>query len=642
VLLVVGYHLVPDAIPAGFVGVDVFFVLSGFLITGLLLGPADAPRPRLGTFLARRARRLLPAAGLVVAATIVAGLLVLPATRRGALALESIASSLQVENWLLAFTRAEYSAAEVAGPLQHFWSLSIEWQTYLVWMGLFAIAAATGRHRRHVALAGAIAITALSLALTLASGALDTDLRYFATPLRLWEFGAGALLAFLPTRSRSRPARETLAAVGLAAVVAAAFLLGVDGHPGVFALLPVLGAVALLEAGRHGELGLGGRVLAAAPLRVVGDHSYAVYLWHWPVLVLVLAMTGAPALAAVDVVVVLALTAVLAYVTTRWVENPVRRLPLRRAMVVAATATLVPVLIATPVLIGLSALRAAAPDPDHPGALAIDPVVAAQLPDVPFIPDVTVARDDHGYAGADLRCVTPGATPVVCQFGDPDAARVLVVVGDSHAWQWVATLDVLGVRHGWRVESLVRPSCPLAPTTVDIPGVGDDGECAAWRENALQLLEEQRPDLVLTTGLTPAGYETIDYHVADAATFASGYVDVWRRLAAAGIDVGAIRDTPYFPVDVPECVAASLDAPEVCDQSRLEVLDAVDDPLLAATAASGVGLVDLTDWICLPTTCPVVVGNVLVYRDRHHLTATYAQTLEPAMTARLRELGLLG
>jgi peptidoglycan/LPS O-acetylase OafA/YrhL len=634
----VGYHLVPEAIPAGFVGVDVFFVLSGFLITGLLLGPRDAPTPRLGPFLARRARRLLPAAGLVITATILVGLLVLSATRRGALALESIASSLQVENWLLAFTRAEYSAAEIAGPLQHFWSLSIEWQTYVIWMGLFAVAAATGRHRRRVALGGAVAITALSLVLTLASGALDADLRYFATPLRLWEFGAGAILAFLPAVSRSRPTREVLAAVGLATVVAAAFLLDVADHPGVFALIPAWGAVALLEAGRSGSLGVGGRILAAAPLRIVGDHSYAIYLWHWPVLVMVLAAPGTPGIGAV---VVLAVTAVLAYVTTRWVENPVRRLPLRRAMVMAAAATLVPVLIAMPILVGLNALRAAAPDPDHPGALAIDPVVAAQLPDVPLIPDVSVAGDDRGDAGPDRRCLTPESTPVVCAFGDLSAERVIVVVGDSHAWQWVATLDVFGARHGWRVESLVRPSCPLAPTAVDIPGVGDDGECAAWRENALQLLERERPDLVLTTGLTPAGYETIDYHVADAATFARGYVDVWRRLAAAGIDVAAIRDTPYFPVDVPECVAATLDAPEVCDQSRFDVLDSIEDPLIAAAAASGVGLVDLTDWICLPTICAVVVGNVLVYRDRHHLTATYAQTLEPAMTARLRELGLL-
>lgn len=642
VILVVVYHLVPAALPGGFVGVDVFFVLSGFLITGLLFGRPDAAPPRLRDFLARRARRLLPAAGLVITATLLIGSMLLPATRRGGLAVESLTSALQVENWLLALTRAEYSTTAFAGPLQHFWSLSVEWQTYVVWMGLFAIAAACGRHRRTVAFVGILATTALSLVVTLASDGFDDELRYFATPLRLWEFGAGALLVFLPTLTRSRPSRELLAALGLTAIVASGFVVTTAGHPGPLALLPVLGAAALIEAGRSGDPSLGARVLSAAPLRIVGDHSYAVYLWHWPVIVLALAVTRSDTLTPAGIVVALVLTAALSFATTRWLENPVRRrLALRPALVTAGALTLVPTLAAASLVVGLGLLRNTAPDPDHPGALGIDPVVAVQLPDVAFIPDVSVAGDDRGDAGPDRECLTPEATPVVCRFGDPNGERVLVIVGDSHAWQWVPTLDLVGKRAGWQVESLVRPSCPLAPTGVDVPGVGDDGECAAWRENALHLLERQKPDLVVTTGLTPAGYEVVDYHVADAATFTRGYVEVWQRLAAAGIDLAAIRDTPYFPVDVPECVAARLDAPVACDQPREAVLEAHEDPLVAATATSGVPLIDLTDWICRPAVCPVVVGNVLVYRDRHHLTATYAQTLEPAMTARLRGLGLL-
>lgn len=647
VLLVLAFHLAPRLLPAGFIGVDIFFVLSGFLITGLLLKTSSGRGSGLGTFLARRARRLLPTAGLVLLAALGASLLVLPRTRWEQVATEAVASALQFENWWLARSGAEYSAAEVASPLQHFWSLSVEWQIYLIWMLLFGLAAIALRSRARVALLGAVALTVASLGFTLLSGPLDADLRYFATPTRVWEFGVGALLAFLPALRGARWVREAVAAAGLVAMIGGAVLIDLATHPGASALLPVAGAAAIIQVGRSGQATVIGRVLAAAPLRAIGDHSYAVYLWHWPVLLLVLAAMDTTSPGVGEILAVLLITALLSLATNLWLERPVReRMPLRRALVTAGLAVVLPTLAALPVVSATAALRAqlavTAPSPEHPGALALGAGADETLPDVPFIPDVAVAGEDRGDTGPDLHCLTPRVTPVVCEFGDLTANRVIVIVGDSHAWQWVPVLDLVGRDLGWRVESLVRPSCPLAPTGVDIPGIGDDGDCALWRENALRLLESERPDVVLTTGLTPSGYEAIDFHVADVATFADGYLGVWSRLTNAGITVGAIRDTPYFPVDVPGCVAEHLRNPDFCDSSRAEVLDPSDDPLVTAAERARVPLIDLSDAICRAATCPVIIGNVLVYRDRHHLTATYARTLEAALIGRLEDHGLLG
>lgn len=646
VLLVLGFHVAPGLFPAGFIGVDIFFVLSGFLITGLLLRTAGERRPALGAFLARRARRLLPTAGMVLLTTLGASLLLIPRTRWEQVATEAVASALQFENWWLVRSAAEYSAVQTASPLQHFWSLSVEWQIYLIWIMLFAFVTVTLGNRVRCAVIGVAVLTGASLAFTLLSGALDADLRYFATPSRVWEFGAGAILAFLPALRGPRWVREAVSAGALVAMIGGALLIDIDSHPGAAALLPVAGAAAaIIQIGRSGHPTVIGRVLATAPLRTIGDHSYAVYLWHWPVVVLLLAVTDSTSPGVGEILVVLLITAVLSIATNRWLESPIRvRMPLRRALVTAGLAVALPTLAAVPVVSATAAHRAqlavTAPGPEYPGALALD--ASEVLSDVPFIPDVAVADEDRGDTGPDLHCLTPRVTPVVCEFGDLTANRVIVIVGDSHAWQWVPVLDLIGRDLGWRVESLVRPSCPLAPTGVDIPGVGDDGACALWRENALRLLESERPDVVLTTGLTPSGYEAIDFHVADVATFAGGYIDVWSRLTKAGITVGAIRDTPYFPVDVPECVAEHLRNPGACDRSRAEVLDPAGDPLVAAAGAAGVPLLDLSDAVCRATTCPVIVGNVLVYRDRHHLTATYARSLETALIERLDELGLLG
>ncbi|MEO5533975.1 MAG: acyltransferase family protein [Pseudolysinimonas sp.] len=645
VLLVLGYHLAPGAVPAGFVGVDVFFVLSGFLVTSLLVDGGGTLRG-LGRFLVRRARRLLPAAGIALAATLLAGLIVLPRSRWNDLATQVIASSLQVENWFLIVTGREYSADHSPSAVQHFWSLSVEWQTYLLWVALFALVGLTrlaGRRRLTTVIVGVIAI--LSLAATVTVGFGWPSATYLATPGRIWQFGAGALLALFPSPPLRSAAREVLAASGLAAIVASAFLLDPATHPGLPALAPVLGTCAVLVAGAGDSATATGRALSVRPLTWIGDRSYEIYLWHWPILVLLVSLSGHPA-GPLSVIAILVATLVISSVSLRWIDDPLRRrLPLRPALALVATCALLGPAIATPVVVSTAVLRSqleTALDPDHPGALALDPGAAALVPEATMVPDVRVAVDDYGDPGPDLRCLRPAVDPVPCAYGDVDADRVLVLAGDSHAWQWLPTLDLFGTRQGWRIETLVRPSCPLAPTQVDVPGIGDDGQCALWRENAINLLVREKPDVVLVGGLTPDGYETIDYHVDDLDAFVHGYIDVWDRLASAGIRVGAFRDTPYFPQDVPACVSESPNDPDRCAGVRAEVLDVHPDPIVIAAQESDTALIDLSDAICLPATCPVVVGNVLVYRDRHHLTATYGRTLEPALARELARLGLLG
>lgn len=647
VVLVVVYHLSPGRLPGGFVGVDVFFVLSGFLITRMLAGELDATGTiRFGRFLQGRMRRLLPAAGVVLAASLIATVLLLPATRWLDTARHVLASALQVENWALALERTDYLNPET-GPVitQHFWSLSIEWQVYALWIGLFALALLARRGgRNRFSLIAIVLVTALSFAASVVAGALDPAAGYFLTPTRIWEFGAGAIVASVAWRPTSRAGREVAGWAGLSAIVVIALVIPPVPFPGWIAAVPVLATAAILLAGDPVRPTSLERVLGLRPMVLGGDLSYAIYLWHWPVLIVLLGVAGIDSPGILGSLLVVGVTVALAALTTRFAERPIRRgVVTRRVVIGLIAAGTAPILLAGLVFGSVSQSRRqlteGVPDPQHPGALALDPDLAGFVEPAPLLPDPSVAFDDLGPIGPDNHCMLSRDVPIVCEFGDPDADRTLVVVGDSHAWQWVAAFDEFGRRAGWRVESLVRPSCPFAETGVDVPGVGDDGTCGMWRAAVMTRLVETRPDLVVTAGLTPFGYEYSDYHVDTPAGFARGYIAAWNRLAQVGIEVVAIRDGPYFNGDMLECVAEHRGDEQACWAPRAEVL-AHEDPLIEASTRAGVPLLDLSDGICGPVRCDAVVGNVVVYRDRQHLTATYTLTMLPLLTSALREAGV--
>ncbi|GAA4841545.1 acyltransferase family protein [Kitasatospora terrestris] len=639
VLAVLGFHAAVPGLAGGFVGVDVFFVISGYLITGLLLREARATgRIRLTEFFARRARRLLPSAGLVLAAVAVAGAVLTVPLRRADLERDVLAAALSAANWRFVAQQTDYLAAgREQSPLLHFWSLAVEEQFYLLWAPLVLLAAWLLRRRLRAGVA------ALALAVGLGSFALSlqwTSAAYLATPTRAWQFAVGALVAAVPWRELPRLLGEPVAWLGATALGWA--VLRYDSgtpYPGWAALLPTLGTAAVILAGPRASVG---RLLALRAPRALGRLSYQLYLWHWPVLVFAEAWYGGtpgwPVKAALTAAAALPAAAAL-----HWVEQPLRRnavvaeLP-RRGLSLGVTAVVVPVLLA--LLVGSGTLRLLGPaTPVDPaglpaGAASGPSLLAGPVPDrAPIVPNPVQARQDFPPDGA---CEVPpeAGTSPPCLFGS--GTDRVVLLGDSHAGQWFsAVLGIAAGRH-WAVEELVKQGCPLPKLTVTNPQLGREyRECDTWRANALERLKKgPRPKLIVVAAL--------NRYTADREQLMRGWEETLAPLRGIGAPIVYLRDTPVPGRDVPACVSGHQEEPAACEFPRAEAL--WPDPLADAAAAAGVRTVDLTPVLCPGNgrSCPAVREKVLLYRDDAHLTNAAVVVLAPRLERLLAEAGVLG
>ncbi|WP_395693305.1 acyltransferase family protein [Nocardioides sp.] len=657
VAMVVVYHLHPAALPGGFAGVDVFFVISGFLITAHLLRRPPTRPADFGNFWRRRARRLLPAALLVLAVTLVAVRLVAPATEWETNAIEARAAALYVLNWVLAARAVDYLALDSnPSAVQHYWSLSVEEQFYLFWPLLVGGTTIVAR-RLGLSLRGALAaslglVVAASFVWSVTKTAADPAAAYFVTPTRIWELGAGGLLALaVNERPGHRAAdlwRTVLGYVGLGLVLLAAFrLTGVD-FPGYRAALPVGGAVLLIFAAPSDpDRGLLDRVLAVPPVQWLGKVSYSVYLWHWPLIVLLPYALGHE-LGLGGLTVALVATLVLAGVTERWLEQPWRSRQtgdrFRPTWVLAAGMAVV-VGLATVQVIEVhraddqararlvQAMRKGGP---CFGAAALDPGVSC--PRVPYpdvVPSPELAAVDYSDIYPDVggrQCMShPPAFPerTTCTFGARRSPVTIALIGNSHAAQWLPALQVIAHQHHYRIVTHLASQCATADVPQSFTVAGGTTNCAAWVRRTIATVVAEKPDLVLMANrvsVPAVGYGLHSSHDA--------YVEGLTKSVAAFLDAGlhvlAVRDTPAPGFPVPSCVAEHEDDYEECDGTReewvpddpvLEVVDRVDDPDLTA--------VDMTDHLCEPVECHVVNGGVITYFDGTHMTATYSHTLGP-------------
>jgi len=663
VALVVLYHFWPGRLPGGYVGVDVFFVISGFLITGHLLREAESSgRLRLGRFWARRARRLLPAAYVVLAATLVATVLVAPQSLWEQWFRETLGATLYVENWVLAGDAVDYLAADGdPSPVQHYWSLSTEEQFYLVWPLLVTLGAAVaarrgGTTRRTTALLLAAA-TAASFAYSLWLTAAHPAPAYFATTTRAWQFGAGALLALWLARPGRRPTsdalRSALSWTGLA-VLAACALAYDDGtpFPGTAALGPVLGTVAVIAAGTPSGRLAPTPLFTWTPVRQTGEISYALYLWHWPAIVLAPFALGHEA-GLLERAALLVAVVLLAALTKRCVEDPARfsrRWGLhhtRRTLGATVAATL-----AVSVLAGgglavaqhrvqeqeAVAARVAADPPPCFGAEEMDPEDPCDNPaldDVVVPAPVAVSGD---VAGPRDCFVDVTSTELAdCSFGpvdDPDVPHV-VLVGDSHARALLPAFRELAEEGRLSVTAHLKSSCAWTDGPSDA-----DGEaartCETWKGELEPWLAEHAgtTDAVVTTGY-------LRYLSGDPEQQAEDLAAAWQPVADQGVPVVALSDNPQHDEKPSQCLDQGLAAD--LDRCDLPERQAFPDPQVyeeAADAVRGAEFVDLTSFYCRGGTCPAVIGGVNVYRDTHHLTTTYTKTMTPYLERELRDAGL--
>jgi len=679
VLGILVFHLGLSPYTGGFVTLDVFFVLSGFLITTLLLREIDKTGSvDLVAFYARRARRILPAATVTIVGTAVAAALwINPLDAREA-AVDGVWAALFGANIRFMLDQTDYFALEDSvSPLQHFWSLSVEEQFYLVLPAvlLCTVLAARRRRRRtsgpgHAgtprrAIAGVLAVvTAVSLAWSVFASHVSPETAYFSTFTRTWEFGAGGLLAVVAPALAARLRnlhRNALAAGGLTLVVIAMFAVAeTDPYPGWLALIPVVGTGAVLLAGTsvQGDLPLVPRLLGIPPLRVIGDASYSLYLWHWPVQVIAQQHVGRP-LRLPEIGVVLAVTAFMTWASYRFVEAPFRQQTVR----LSRGLVLYPLAFSLAVGGSLAAVLAA----DRTLNTSAPPIRLADVKTGPrgeklstekevalVQASVKAAREGAPVPGklrpslTDLKDSTADmgecdyeAPPwKTCLRGDEDGDKTLVVLGDSHGRHWIPAFEKLAKREGYRAYYLVKPQCTPARVRAVLNGQErPDDECRDFNGWVMDQLRELDPDLLVvsTTGASRVwadGQVVSDNDAVDQA-LRRGFTQLFAEVRPLADEVSLVMDVPSRSTRPPQCLgnpdtklAACLDKP-TANRARASRISA------EAARGAGVDVVPTEQWLCSDGVCPAVVGDMVAMRDTGHLTTEYAEHLSDALGRRL-------
>ncbi|MBZ2196441.1 acyltransferase family protein [Occultella gossypii] len=659
--LVVAYHLWPLRLPGGYVGVDVFFVISGFLITAHIYREVE----RSGTlsllnFWARRIRRLLPASLLVLAVSALATVLWVPETLWGQTARQIGASALYVQNWVLASDAVDYMAqGNVPTVAQHFWSLSVEEQFYVFWpllvlltVGVLRHSSATGSPRRVLAtVLGTVGVA--SLVWSVVQTSQDQSAAYFVTPTRVWEFVIGALLALLPLRLPRRWA-PVIGLVGLAAIVFSAFVYdGATQFPGWLAGVPTLGAAAVMLAGATPHWWSAGRWLSRRPMEFVGDISYSVYLWHWPIIVVVPYVTGTT-LVAWQKVVIAAVTIVLAWGTKTLVEDRFRGTgwmagARSHAYQFAAVGMVVVVAMGLGINSSLSVREeqariqfqeASGTDCFGPAAIGTDSGCASVIGEGPVVPApevVSQQNTDPPYRGCQQGLTSAAIDTCTIGSTDPNPERVIAIVGDSHATQWFTALDTIGQERNWRVHTYTKTSCPASEAVRTLPSEQTNEARVLCEEWVAAVTAELAAHPEITDIVTTAYSSAYEYEspagtpMADPAV--DGFAAVWAGWVEQGHQVHVIAAVPRTQGEnVPDCLALT-DDPLDCATDR--AISLPPDPLMAAAAGApppGVNLIDLSDRFCDETTCYPVIGDLIVYRDYSHLSAEYSVALIPYLT----------
>jgi peptidoglycan/LPS O-acetylase OafA/YrhL len=651
----------------GYVGVDVFFVISGFLITSLLLREIGRTgRVSITGFYARRAVRLLPAAAVVLLATLTAAWIWLPRTRLHDIAADAAAAALNVVNIRLAQTGTDYLNAETdPSPLQHFWSLAVEEQFYILWpLLLLGIALAARRvwggtyarkghlHRRRTT---AIAIVLVLIAagsfyLSATRTATDPVWSYFGIHTRAWELAVGALIAVAANRIQRvpRPVAALASWAGLAVIVASVLILDEQTvFPGTAAALPVAGAALVIAAGCVPHRFGASTVLRIAPAQYIGKISYGLYLWHWPLIMIGPAVLGIEEPRLRHYLALMAAAFLLAVATFHLVENPIRtRRPLIQvpSRALAMGGGLITAMLAASFLMVLQPMPTVQ-NGEAEEVTGDDTTVWEMLgesSDVDTVPaNITPPLDAAGLDEPALYadgCVTDRESAELnadCQFGDPDGEKTVVLFGDSHAAQWFPALNQIAEAAGWKLVPLVKAACSVADVTErDKVLERRYTECEDWKEQAFDEIERLEPDVVVA-----ASYEEKEILDDDPVrAWADGWAESINRVDASADRVYYLADSPNPPGDTPSCLA---EHPEDATECVATVEESIIEPERREAAIQAIEedtdatVVDPLPWLCDTErdACPVIIGNLLVYRDWNHLAARFVAELTPQLAA---------
>jgi peptidoglycan/LPS O-acetylase OafA/YrhL len=679
VVAVVLFHADVAGFAGGFVGVDVFFVVSGFLITRLLVRELESSGSlSLPSFWARRARRLLPASCLVVVATLFASRALLAPAQLRAIGVDAVAAGGFVVNVVFAHRLGDYFGAQLGeaapSPLLHFWSLAVEEQFYLVWPALVLALTRWPRalRRNLIVLCGGVGVASIGASMWLTTH--RPTWAFYLLPARAVELLAGALVALAgPAFHAVSPALRAVSAwVGLLGIACAVLTFDEStAFPGTAALLPVASTVLLVAAGGRDALAWSPAiVLEHRVMQWIGGHSYAIYLWHWPALVLTEARWGP--LGTGQRLVVVGVSIGLAAVSRWLLEDPVRhstwlaalprrglllgaslsavavligvttivfRPPLSTSEVAAAPDLAVPSGVAAGVAAGGSAEGVAAADAPPDAAAAVAALVAANrvvleqglaVQAVPsnLRPSVAAVYDDRPEVYAD-GCVNIGVDDALhddCRYGTVGAATQVVLFGDSHAAQWFPPLDALGLAHGFELVVLTKGGCPTATVSIATNTLGRT--CPRWRDRVVEWITGHQPEMVIVTASSQ--YDNGDEQ------WAAGIDETLARLVPNTRHLVVLADNPGAAANPQECLSSNLTNVQRCTNSRQRALEPgrIAGEQAAATRL-GATFIPTADWFCTDNACPMILGDILLFRDADHLTTAGATWFQPLLEASL-------
>jgi peptidoglycan/LPS O-acetylase OafA/YrhL len=644
----------------GYVGVDVFFVLSGFLITSLLVKEVyDTGNISIAGFYARRARRILPAASAVTIATIIGAWLWFPITRLEAVLQDAFTVIVYVVNYRFIAQETEYlNADQMPSPFQQFWSLAVEEQFYVVWplllLGLLLLVKRRPDRLIPAATAFAAGILVVSLVLSVYVTQQSQPVAYYGAHTRAWELAAGALLAIaLPTLKRTpKYLAWVLGIVGLAAIIASGvFYTDATPFPGYTALVPVTGTALVIIAGSSAGGNPVSSLLGTGPFQFVGKISYSLYLWHWPILILVPLAVGADQSLVLNVMLLIGAVAVAQF-SYQYIEEPFRKAKLMARPVPGIGAGVLCSMIGLAVLLAFTTVYSKVPEEQDPvdlGAIeqAVDDAhIEQQLRDAltvteapaqltPALADVTkdepVIYADGCHLGTD-----EVELPDDCVYGDTESATAVYLFGDSHAAQWFPALESLAVENGWKLVPRTKSACTPVSVAVDNSSLDREyTECADWREKVFEELAAAPPALIVIAGSDAAS-------VVDASE--GGGLGRWRNGWTETLEsmpdstkVAALTDTPWsFDLSAADCV--SLHPLAECNDDYGIKFTERREVGIEVQQGIGANVIDTSKWFCVDEQCPVVVGDLLVYRDTHHMATPYAASLADVLGAALPQL----
>lgn len=636
-LLVAIYHIWMMRVSGG---VDVFFVVSGFLITTSLLSKyAREGYINLFSFVGGLLKRLLPQAITVLIFVTVMSYFILPEVRHIDTIKEIFASFFYYENWQLAITGTDYLDQHNAkSPVQHFWAMSIQGQFYLIWFFVISIAIAiykkTKYELKNILLSILTVLFVASLSYSIYLTGVNQPWAYFDTRTRVWEFAIGGILMIFIFKAKLPSYISVILGwIGLIGLSITGFIMDVGASfPSYIALWPVTAAVLVMLAGQNPTAYGVEKFLGSRPMVYLGGLSYGLYLWHWPILSFYYVLYDTTDVEIFHGMLIILISLFLSYLTTNFIEKPINSFIIKRKITLKSFSPIIGMAVILILMVSSwlafsqyksSQALSFAGDEEYPGVMVNTEAVDIPETTTP-IPSMEAIKNDKAEPYEDGCHVSPGDSEVkICEYGKKDNYnQTIALVGGSKSTHWLPSLQAFAEEESIRLLNVTKSGCRFTLGEVRAE------DCEEWNRNVVEEVSKEHPDLIVTLADNAREPEKVP----------AGFLKQFEKVKEYDIPIMAIRDTPYFPRDIAECISKNGFETDLCNIDRdkaypeISAWEKVDNP------PSNVYYVDYTDYICNEEECPVIIGNVIAYIDDSHMSATFSKSFGPIVKRDVLEI----